>query len=746
MFANARRCLLGVTLLVVLPGIARAQDFILPYVKTPETAREFWAAIKYEVELGNYRRGGERLKEFWDRVSALPEKDQNDLLMSIHDTDGMSWFLRLGNIPETKAVMGKDPASDKEKPVAELLIAKVGGLVNQRLGDAERIKFFVNNLAKSPEERNYAILQLRQSGPRAMPFLMDVLKDESKGAANHQRVLSALTRMNADVVPPLLACLDVKDPVLRTKLVRLLVERGDNRAIPHLWFLSEMKDQPEAARKEARDALLKFLNGNVRDFAEAKAKCVKESEKYYNHQVTLPANEKPTIWKWTNEEGLKGVAADKSQWEEYQGVYWAKKALDLDPAYRPAQIALLSVAMEKALERGGLEQPLSKTAPAVQHLLPAASRSLLENTLDKALTEGRTAVALAACRALAAHGDAKLVGGMPPLVRALSYPDRRVQLAAADAILHVPSNEAFTGASRVVEVLGRALDVAETRKVVIGDPNGERAQELAAAFRGLGFEPVPASTGKQLMKLAGADGNVELVVVSAQLMEPPLPTLLGQLRGGIDTASLPVLILSAPADEKVARAAAEAYPRVTVASPIPASAEMLKHVVTTAFNDPFRPALSDTEKKSQAALALDWLTRLAENHKTGYDVGMAQAYVIKALQNDDLLPGAVKVLAHQPNRAAQAALVEVVLNATRTPAARAEAARQLRTHFLRFGTLVKPDQVAALAKLPAAAEDGAFKEEAQRLATSLINNVAAEGDQLKKFDPTTVAKPEEEKK
>jgi hypothetical protein len=42
-------CLCTGFLLPCLPGDAFGQEFILPYLKPPETPREFWAATKFEL-------------------------------------------------------------------------------------------------------------------------------------------------------------------------------------------------------------------------------------------------------------------------------------------------------------------------------------------------------------------------------------------------------------------------------------------------------------------------------------------------------------------------------------------------------------------------------------------------------------------------------------------------------------------------------------------------------------------------
>src|SRR5262249_32362472 len=149
-----------------------------------------------------------------------------------------------------------------------------------------------------------------------------------------------------------------------------------------------------------------------------------------------------------------------SQAEEYYGLRFAKQALDLDPAYEPAQIAFLSLALEKANERAGLDQPLEKGSPEIVNLLRSVNPELVTAVLDRALNDHRTAVALGAVRALGDLREARAAnpkGQQPPvLVRALSYPDRRVQIAAADALLHFPTVPP-EAKSRIIEVLRRAL-------------------------------------------------------------------------------------------------------------------------------------------------------------------------------------------------------------------------------------------------------------------------------------------------
>src|SRR5205814_1538038 len=165
-------------------------------------------------------------------------------------------------------------------------------------------------------------------------------------------------------------------------------------------------------------------------------------------------------------------------------------ALELDPAYQPAQVVFLSLATDKAMERAGLEQPLAQAAPDVHDLLASVYAGAVINTLDRALADKRTAVAVGVTRALGERAEvlaARPERGRPGvLVRALDFPDRRVQLAAADALLRLPGPPVHQSSARIVEVLRRALAAdSETTlptaplRVLVGHFQPQQAERMA---------------------------------------------------------------------------------------------------------------------------------------------------------------------------------------------------------------------------------------------------------------------------
>src|SRR5262245_45640597 len=97
MFRTAVPALL-LTAIVSAPALG--QEFILPYLKTPETPAEFWAAVKYERHLGNYKRATQMLAGMWKQVETLDEAARKKFLLELYDAEKLSTFLQLDRIPE----------------------------------------------------------------------------------------------------------------------------------------------------------------------------------------------------------------------------------------------------------------------------------------------------------------------------------------------------------------------------------------------------------------------------------------------------------------------------------------------------------------------------------------------------------------------------------------------------------------------------------------------------------------------
>lgn len=736
---NLRNWLTAGVVAISVTGNLPAQDFTVPYNKSPETVQEFWAAAKYDLSLGNHERAAQMLGNYYDKVMAFGEEEQKKYFLNLYDTEGISPLLRLSTIPAVKAVMRKDPVSGAEKSAVDILIARMTKFIDARLSDPERIRFFVGQLNKRPEERAYAIAQLKASGSRSVPPMLDVLRDPAQQSM-HGAIYNALLKMDSDIGPPLLAALDSKSDFLKGTIVDIFTQRSDNRIVPHLYYLSQSPNSTPALRAKAKEWLMRFLFKNEKELGDAKEQLVAASELYHQHKVDLDG-QKHNVWTWDDKTGLTGVPATPSQVEESRGISYARKALDLDPSYRPAQIELLSIALEKLYENSP-SVAVSKANPDLQALLAGSPADLLEDVLSKALKDNKPAVALGAIRALASHGDPTLLRytdkGAPALLQALRFHDRRVRFAAAEAALASNTKgEAYPGNSRVVEVLKHAATGFGTQRILIGLGDKAQADKLAEQLKQMKYDVQVFGSGKQLLQEASQNGNVGLIITDAKLPDPGFNYFLAQFKNQPNTAGMPMIVI---ADKDQGRFASESLAKqsnVKVIAAVPQSTSLVDTEVKSMLADKTRPAFTDAERTAQAKTAIDFLARMAKGEFGDFDMNSTDATLIHALANETLSSSAATALSYRPSRNAQQALANAVINDGLTPASRAAVAASLRAHIQRFGNQLTQDQIKTLVAMSEAVKDPALREQADLTVASIRGDKASIGNRLKGYVPSS---------
>jgi hypothetical protein len=707
------------------PPVKRAEDEYRQFFKKPETALEFWAAMRFEIEVGKYALAAEDLKGF------IAQKPTDEELLQIEAEQGISAFLRLLAIPELR---------EDAKPLLE----RVTALVKKKVSDPQRIGKLVNNLRASPEERAYAIAELRRSGAYAVPHLINALRAATE-AIDRATILRAMTQLTGDIVPPVVAALDIEDADIRVELIELLRQRLDTAATPFLWSLAASPKQPEMVKRAALETLVLFERVKTPDqLTPAKIALTREAERYYQHQAPSLNATDNLVWQWKNGQ-LVSQTMTASQAEEYFGLRFAGQALDIDPGYEPAQVVFLSLALEKGFERSGLDQPLEKGAPEVKQLLRIVNPELIMTALDRALNEHRLPVILGCVRSLGDLAEVRAVRPIsqrePALLRALFYPDRRVQLAAADAWLRIPTQGATPSASRIVDILRRSAAADAMPRVIVADGNKDRAAEIGQFVRGAGFEPILKYTGRDVLLRLREAADIDAVVVDYAIPNPMLPHLLGQLRADADFGLLPVLII-VPLDKAAVspstlelklRNLAEHYRNAWVI-PTPGGKEEMKGVLTTRIAEAVGRPFSEEERKANAALAMLWLKRLATGEVAGYDVRPAQGAILKALQSPDLATLAIEAAGGLPGAAAQQDLAKVVLENGEAKI-RAAAAFELSRHIQQHGLALTKEQVQGIDALYSSVMDPALKNNVALVLGSMHPDPRRTGERLLRFTP-----------
>jgi hypothetical protein len=562
--------------------------------------------------------------------------------------------------------------------------------------------------------------------------------------------VSALLELGHDVLPPLLAALDSNDIGLEAELIDAFQKRNDVEAVPYLWYPSASPRKSELVRKRATEALAYLLGVGVEKLLPAKVALVEEADRYYRHKVRFVDPQAVTVWRWDGNQ-VVATTMTPSQAEEYYGLRFARQALDLDPRYEPAQVLFLSIAMDKRYEWGPVHPSARKSYPAVDELLKIVNSDLVNAVLERALADRRLPVILWSARALGDFGDVRALRSVtqrvPALGRALYYPDRRVTLTAADAILRIPSSERTIYGPRIVEILRREIAGDPVAHAIVANDNLDRAHELGHAIEAIGFKTAVLRTGREILLYLRESGGMDVLLIDHAIADPPLVHLLPQLRADVNAGLVPILITVLPnekgnvppdIEQRLARLIAP-YPNVWIV-PATLDSAYLKETLARRLGDAQGQPLSDDERKLNATLAIIRLRQLASGEDPHYDIRPAGAAILKAMSNEipDVRNGAIITAEHLPGRKTQEELAFVVLRGN-DPASRTLAAAVLAHHIQHYGVLLARVQVQAIAELFDSTTDPAFKSALALTMGSFRPDAHITGERLERYVPTAPA-------
>jgi CheY-like chemotaxis protein len=268
------------------------------------------------------------------------------------------------------------------------------------------------------------------------------------------------------------------------------------------------------------------------------------------------------VWVASQQDGVSRITrlpeVPRGQAEEYYGLRYARWALEAKPDYQPAQELVLALAAERAVERSKFGN-LAVAEPAVYKLLADAPSATLIELLNRGLAEKRTPLVLATVQALGDRADRE--AATPPagpvkkpslLVRALSYPDHAVQLAAATALLRGPVPVPPEAKAQVVDVLRRAVGTdpakpAESKgTVLLVDPGKYRADANAALLRGFGYDVEVLAGGRDLQRRIARASDFDLIFIDHHAANPELRDLVAQVTSDPNAAGRPVYVIASP--------------------------------------------------------------------------------------------------------------------------------------------------------------------------------------------------------
>ncbi len=673
----------------------------------PKTPLELWDAIDYLTRTGQAKQAVPYLNAF---MKANPD---DAVLLKVRDDFGVGSILRLADDPATSSVV-------------KTLVDRLTEASHRHARDPERIARAIQALLKSPSEQKYAVERLREAGAYAVPALIAALGRPGLTDTERSDLVKGLGRLDGAAVPPLIAALDASDASIVSAAAEALGRIADPRAVPALTYVAAKSQAEPAVRAVERITRTPFAQ---RPLTPARL-LVAEARRYHTRAVDFPSGD-VIVWVW-DEAGKtpKPREMSRAAAENYFGVKLARAALALNPGDLDAQVALVGLNLEAAASASGGASKVAATDPAFTTALSTGAL-VLGRVARQANADRKPEVAALAVNALGqvTNRDAITTDRRPhPLVEALAAPDRRVQFAAARALVLLDPAKAFPGSSRVVPTLARFVASGPQPRAVIIDGNLPRGSQFAGFLKTLGYEPMVAATGDQGFRLAARAADVELIFVDPHMVQGAwrLDDVLANLRAEPATAGLPIYVYGGLALELTLADLLKRYPDVKFIVQ-PTSPERLESMLGG------RPsALTDAERAAYAREAAALLARVASRAGGPFtpDLERVEPALTLALQSPETSVAASAALSEVPSADAQRGLADLLLDPSRSNQARVDVAGKLSRSIQRFGPLVSADQEARLLTELAGADDLKLRNSLAAVVGALRPKAAQVGKRL----------------
>ncbi len=653
--------LLAASSIVASPrGVALGQVGVKDaFAGDPKTPVETWERVDYLIRIGQPDLAAPFVKKFLDG------NPDDAALLEVRDTFGPGSVLSLSDYPETR-------------PFAKIMADRLAEASSRHAVDPSRIEKFIPGLTKSPEEQKYAVEQLREAGSFAIPPIIKALSVSGLDPMVRASLAENLCRLDRKAVPALIAALDSTDDPLVGDVARALGRIGDPRAIPALTYVAA-RPSPESAAKPMVLQAIAALTG--KPFGSQPKTPVRvlsdEARRYHTHAYKFPG-ETVTLWLWDDAEKIpKPETMPVKDAEARLGLRFAKEALEISPTDVEAKVNQISLGL--ASDPAGWKAAALESGPEI-----------MGKVVRQAIADGRSDLAALATSILGqiSKPEDLRADRSSPLIDALYAPDRRVQFAAAEALVNLKPKVRFLGSSRVVPVLARFVVAQSTPRILVVDGNGEHASQVSGFLHEAGYNTFVAPTGAQAFAEAASSADLELIVIEPSFINDSwkLADLLGNLKADARTSGIPVVLVGPLKLEVLVARRLESFPNVRFLV-TPSETKLLKVQIDRTLASLNVKPMTPADRAAYAQKSATLLAQVAQRPRSPFenDLPGAEPSLVLALNGPIAPIEAAMALGNIPGTDAQRSLADVALDPSKDEPVRLAVARELTRNMVRFG-------------------------------------------------------------
>lgn len=571
-----------------------------------------------------------------------------------------------------------------------------------RARDPEQIAENIALLTGGARGRLLARQRLVEAGEYAMPQLLTALLQRSNPALQAE-VQRLLIDKGQQSVTPLATALPNLDPARQELVLTVLGQIGSETAAPYIHDVLSTTTNQEVAAAARRAITRMGINDPARDVADWYLALAND---YYNERTQLtsfPGEDQQLLWGYDAGLGLVMTPIRTEVYHEAMAMRLSERSLTLRTS-NPEALALW-VASNFRRE---IEQPQGYANPVypasrrgAEYFAVASGTDVTQRVLARALDDRNTRLARRALAAIerTAGSTALQQGprGRQPLLEALGYPNRRVQIESALALGSSQPRQTFTGAERVIPILADAVQDAETRHAVILASDFELYDGYREIVQGLGYQVLPfaprlEALAEPLANIAGLD----LVVTT--LGEDSTEAAIEEVRTSNRFSATPVLALMPTRDYTRLQRRYERQQGVML-RPIAMNEQMFVNAVNELVRVASGGPISAAEAEAYAERSLRVLRDLAIGASPVLDVRDATRPLIAALGSRTGLirMSVAEVLALVDEQRAQSALMAAALEASGNE--RVQLLNRTTESVKRFGNMLSQRQVTRLVEI-----------------------------------------------
>ena len=572
---------------------------------------------------------------------------------------------------------------------------KILAIVKKINSDPSRLNNLVKSLSNAEEvKRAEAVADLQNAGPPAVAAILSGLANDGR-EVEHKYMLSALMQMGSNVEGPL--CAAILSPSRRVKIVAAdQLGSVETPAALEMLLVGWINSENDSTMRQVCERSLKKLLRRVPTKNQCFATVYRSAQDYLYSRVTMPAdaNNQAWVWDW-KDNALVGskvplhVASREAAFRRAEALY--KNQPDNESYRRLYGICRL----DAAKSRGGLNRPLDmKRVDEAQF----KDVKTVEQILVDALDAKRIPAAVAACEILSKIGDASLVrstnGRFRPLVRALTFGELRLQIAATECIMNLNPKESFPGSSHLTRSLVHIVNSTGRPKTIVGHVQPYEGQNLVAALSRVGLTGDLATSSKQLFRKAVRQSDVEFLMISDTLDWPDYAELVQQLRHDWRTRRIPIAIVTRKENRRRGRRVASTDP-LTIELPWTTDESLLARQIDKLISLNGINRVGGVERSKAAFEAARWIAKISAdpNLRHLYQLANYQTEIATAMISSEMSPLLSKVVSRFGTPEAQKALLSVVNDSGQPNEYRLAAAEAFKESIKKHGTLLTTREI-----------------------------------------------------